>query len=221
MAAFRAGLSDLPEMFPIFPLPGALLLPRGKLPLNIFEPRYLAMVEDALGAGRMIAMIQPDASAPASANGPGLFRVGCLGRLTSFSETEDGRNLITLTGLIRFRVAEEVGIVRGYRRVRGDFSSFAADIDPSTHPAGVDRGTLFTALQEYFSRRSIDANWEAIRGLPETVLGLTLAMVCPFEPAEKQALLEAPDDAERDRTLLALLHMAAMDDDNGSGRPAS
>ncbi len=221
MAAFNPGLKDLPATFPVFPLPGALLLPRGKLPLNIFEPRYLAMVEDALGAGRMFAMIQPDASAPAGANGPGLFRVGCLGRLTSFSETEDGRYMITLTGVIRFHVAEELDMVRGYRRVRGDFSPFAADLDVSVRPAGVDRGTLFTALQDYFSHRNIDANWEAIRSLPEAALGVTLAMVCPFEPAEKQALLEAPTDAERDRTLLALLHMAAMDNDDGTGRPAS
>ena len=221
MAALPPGLKDLPEVFPVFPLPGALLLPRGKLPLNIFEPRYLAMIDDALGSGRMFGMIQPDASAPPSGSGPGLFRVGCLGRLTSFAETDDGRYAITLTGLIRFRVAEEVGLGRGYRRVRGDYAAFADDLDLSPRATGVDRGTLFTALQEYFSRRNINANWQAIRGLPQAALGLTLAMVCPFEPAEKQALLEAPTDAERDRTLLALLHMAAMDSDDGSGRPAS
>jgi Lon protease-like protein len=221
MAAFHPGLKDLPAVFPVFPLPGALLLPRGKLPLNIFEPRYLAMIEDALGAGRLVAMIQPDASMPDNANGPALFRVGCLGRLTSFSETEDGRYTITLTGVARFKVIEEVEGMRGYRRVHGDYSPFAGDLDPSPQPSGVDRATLFAALQEYFSRRSIDANWEAIRGLPEAALGLTLAMVCPFEPAEKQALLEAPTDTERDRTLLALLHMAAMDNDDGASRPAS
>ena len=221
MAGFHPDLKNLPAAFPVFPLPGALLLPRGKLPLNIFEPRYLAMIDDALGNGRMLAMIQPDASAPVSDRGPGLFRMGCLGRLTSFSETDDGRYMITLTGVIRFKVAEELEMLHGYRRVRADYSPFAADLDLSARPSGVDRGTLFTALQEYFSRRNIDANWEAIRGLPEAALGLTLAMVCPFEPAEKQALLEAPTDAERDRTLLALLHMAAMDNDDGTGRPAS
>ena len=221
MAEFPPGLNKLPEVFPVFPLPGALLLPRGKLPLNIFEPRYLAMIDDALGAGRRIGMIQPDASIAATADGPGLFRVGCLGLLTSFSETEDGRYLITLSGRIRFRVAEELDPVRGYRRVRGDYAAFAGDLAPPARPGGVDRATLFAGLQEYFSRRNIDANWEAIRGLPEAALGLTLAMVCPFEPAEKQALLEAPTDAERDRTLLALLHMAAMDSDDRSNRPAS
>ena len=221
MAAFYPILKELPPSFPIFPLPGALLLPRGKLPLTIFEPRYLAMIDDALGAGRMLAMIQPDASTPDGVTGPGLFRVGCLGRLTSFSEIDDGRYSITLTGLARFRLTEELEAVHGYRRVKGDYSSFVSDLDPQAQPSGVDRGTLFTALQEYFSRRTINANWEAIRSLPESALGLTLAMVCPFEPAEKQALLEAPTDAERDRTLLALLHMAAMDTDDGSGRPAS
>src|ERR1700709_1470382 len=122
MAAFHPGLKDLPAVFSVFPLPGALLLPRGKLPLNIFEPRYLAMIEDALGAGRLVAMIQPDASMPDTPNGPALFRVGCLGRLTSFSETDDGRLLITLTGLARFSVASEIDMRRGYRRVIGDFS---------------------------------------------------------------------------------------------------
>ena len=136
MAAFHLGRTELPEAFPIFPLPGALLLPRSKLPLNIFEPRYLAMVEDALGAGRMIAMIQPDASAPVTTKGPGLFRVGCLGRLTSFSETEDGRYQITLAGVTRFRVAEELESIRGYRRVRGDYAPFVRDLDPSAQPAG-------------------------------------------------------------------------------------
>ena len=221
MAAFHLGRTELPEAFPIFPLPGALLLPRSKLPLNIFEPRYLAMVEDALGAGRMIAMIQPDASAPATAKGPGLFRVGCLGRLTSFSESDDGRYQITLAGVTRFRVVEELETIRGYRRVRGDYSPFVMDLDPSAQPAGVARAALSAALEQFFSHRNINANWEAIRSLPETAFGLTLAMVCPFEPAEKQALLEAPTDAERDRTLLALLQMAAMDNDDGSSRPAS
>ena len=115
MAAFHPRLEDLPTEFPVFPLPGALLLPRGKLPLNIFEPRYLAMVEDALAAGRMFGMIQPDPHLPESDTGPGLFRVGCLGRLSSFSETDDGRYLITLTGLLRFTIAEELAMRRGYR----------------------------------------------------------------------------------------------------------
>ena len=120
---------DLPESFPVFPLTGALLLPRGRLPLNIFEPRYLALIEEALAAGRMFGMIQPDPQAPPAAAGPALYRVGCLGRLSSFSETEDGRYLITLTGVIRFAVAEEYPLQRGFRRVHADFTGFAADLD--------------------------------------------------------------------------------------------
>ena len=123
MAAFHPRLEDLPAEFAVFPLPGALLLPRGKLPLNIFEKRYLAMVLDSLASGRMFGMIQPDPNAPAAGDEPGLYRVGCLGRLSSFSETDDGRLLITLTGLIRFTVAAELPVRRGYRRVRGDFSA--------------------------------------------------------------------------------------------------
>jgi Lon protease-like protein len=217
MPYFHPRAAELPEVFPVFPLAGALLLPRGKLPLNIFEPRYLAMVEDALAAGRMFGMIQPDPSAPAGPNGPGLFHVGCLGRLSSFAETNDGRYMITLTGVSRFRLQGEVASGRGYRRVRGDFSPYIADLDLSPRPATVDRATLLAVLQAYFTRHNIDANWEAIRGLPEAALSLTLAMVCPFEPAEKQALLEAPDDGERDTTLLALLQMAAMEGEDGPG----
>ena len=132
MAAFHPRVEDLPGEFPVFPLPGALLLPRGKLPLNIFEPRYLAMTEDALGQGRMFGMIQPDPTLPETETGPGLFRVGCLGRLSSFSETDDGRYLITLTGVIRFAVAAEMTMRRGYRRVRGDFTPYRADLDLET-----------------------------------------------------------------------------------------
>src|SRR3954463_10132446 len=122
MAVFHPRVEDLPGEFPVFPLPGALLLPRGKLPLNIFEPRYLAMTEDALGLGRMFGMIQPDPILPETDAGPGLFRVGCLGRLSSFSETDDGRYLITLTGVIRFAIAAEIAMHRGYRRLRGNFT---------------------------------------------------------------------------------------------------
>ena len=124
MANFHPRLEDLPGEFPVFPLPGALLLPRGKLPLSIFEPRYLAMTEDALGQGRMFGMIQPDPTVPDTATGPALFRVGCLGRLSSFSETDEGHYLITLTGVIRFAIAAEIDMRRGYRRVRGDFAPY-------------------------------------------------------------------------------------------------
>src|SRR6185312_15533802 len=163
MASFNPRLQDLPVEFPVFPLTGALLLPRGRLPLNIFAPRYLAMVEDSLGAGRMFAMIQPDPHAPEGDTGPGLYRIGCLGRMSSFSETDDGRYLITLNGLVRFNIAAELTMGRGYRRVRGDFTGYAADIDPTLQPIGVEREALLTALRGYFAQRNFEANWDAVR----------------------------------------------------------
>jgi len=221
MTYFRPRAEELPAEFPVFPLAGALLLPRGKLPLNIFEPRYLAMVEDALAAGRMIGMIQPDRSAPEGPNGAGLFRVGCLGRLTSFSETDDGRYLITLSGVIRFALAGELPMRRGYRRVRGDIGPFLSDLDPSSHSIGVGREAMLAALRCYFARRGFEPNWDAIKSMPDDALVITLAMVCPFETVEKQALLEAVTDAERAQTLLALLQMGAADPDASAARVVS
>jgi uncharacterized protein len=221
MAAFHPSVKDLPEEFPIFPLPGAVLLPQGKLPLRIFEPRYVAMTEDALGRGRMFGMIQPDSSLPETEVGPGLFRVGCLGRLSSFSETDEGHYLITLTGLIRFAIAAEIAMNRGYRRVRADFTAYTADLDLDAQPIGLSRETLLAALRGYFSQRGIDANWDAIKRLSDDMLVVTLAMVCPFEPAEKQALLEAPDDAERAKALLTLLQMGALGQPVSGGRSVS
>jgi Lon protease-like protein len=201
---------DLPAVFPVFPLTGALLLPRGRLPLNIFEPRYLAMTEDAMANGRMFGMVQPDPQHPRQENGPGLYRVGCLGRLSSFSETDDGRFLITLTGLIRFAITEELAPRRGYRRVRADFSEFADDLAAPDWP-GFDREEVLSALRGYFASRGFDANWDAIGQMDDTLLVITLAMVCPFEAAEKQALLEAPTPADRAATLLALLRIDTHD----------
>ena len=226
MPAFHPGFEALPAEFAVFPLPGALLLPRGRLPLNIFEPRYLAMVEDSLAAGRMFAMIQPDPHQPETASGPGLYRIGCLGRLSTFSETDDGRFLITLTGLIRFVVAAEVAMGRGYRRVRGDFSAYRADLEPSpagsdTAGIGIEREALLAALRGYFTRRKFEANWDAVRRLDDDALVVTLSMICPFEPAEKQALLEAQTDADRAAILLALLQMGAAGLDVPPGRPVS
>jgi Lon protease-like protein len=208
MAGFRSRIEDLPAEFAVFPLPGALLLPRGRLPLNIFEPRYLAMIEDSMALGRMLAMIQPDPAAPETPTGPGLYRVGCLGRLTSFNETEDGRYLITLTGLARFAVVNEIDPRRGYRRVIGDFSAYRADLDDPAEDA-IDRDVLLAALRDFFTQRGVEANIDAINRLPDHALVVTLAMICPFEPIEKQALLEAATPAERLETLLALLRMGA------------
>ena len=221
MAHFHPRIEDLPVEFPVFPLPGALLLPRGKLPLRIFEPRYVAMTEDSLGKGRMFGMIQPDPTVPEVATGPGLFRVGCLGRLSSFNESDEGHYLITLTGVIRFAVATELEERRGYRRVRGDFTPYRADLDLQSQPIGTPREILLTALRGYFTHRGIDTNWDAIKRLPDDMLTVTLAMVCPFEPAEKQALLEAPTDTERAAALLVLLQMGALSQDAPGGRSVS
>ena len=221
MTAFHPTLEDLPREFPVFPLSGALLLPRGKLPLNIFEPRYLAMTLDSLAAGRMFGMIQPDAQAAAGANGPGLYRVGCLGRLSSFSETDDGRVLITLTGLIRFNIDAELDMHHGYRRVCGEFAPYLDDLMLTRPAAPIPRDAILMALRAFFARRDVDANWDAIRGLSDDALVITLAMACPFEALEKQALLEAPTDAERAATLLALLQMGALGNEPPPGHSIS
>jgi uncharacterized protein len=221
MPAFRTRAQDLPPAFPVFPLAGALLLPRGRLPLNIFEPRYLAMVEDVLGQGRMLGMIQPDPQRPDGETGPALYRMGCLGRLSSFSETDDGRYLVTLIGLVRFAISAELAMGRGYRRVRADFSPYLADLEAAQAPIGIARDALLAALRGYFSRRNFEANWDAIRRMEDDALVTTLSMICPFEPAEKQALLEAPTDADRAATLLALLQMGAAETDLPPGRPVS
>ncbi len=221
MAAFHPLPEALPAEIAVFPLPGALLLPQGRLPLNIFEPRYLAMVEDALGEGRLFGMIQPDPAAARGEAGPALYRVGCLGRLSSFAETDDGRFLITLAGVVRFRVAAEVGMRRGYRRVRADYGAFLHDLDLAAVPAGLDRAALLGALRPFFRSRGIDANWDAIEQMSDATLVTTLSMLCPFEVAEKQALLEAATPADRAAMLVALLQMAALGGESPSGAKPS
>lgn len=204
MPGFHPAVDALPEVFPIFPLEGVLLLPRGRLPLNIFEPRYLAMTEDALGAGRMLAMVQPDGTGETAPAGPHLYSVGCLGRISSFTETDDGRMLITLTGVIRCEMASELDMRRGYRRVSGDYSRFLDDLSLEEHPIGIERQLLLDALRGYFTHRKLEANWDAIKRIPDDMLVITVAMTCPFEPAEKQALLEAPDLKTRAEILVAV-----------------
>jgi Lon protease-like protein len=212
--------ASLPTEFPIFPLPGAVVLPGGRLPLNIFEPRYMALIEDSLGAGRMFGMIQPDTTRSETPAGPGLYRIGCLGRMTSFSETDDGRFLITLTGVTRFAVSVELEMRSGYRRVRADLARFAADLAPDGE--GVEREKLLDALRLYFTSRGFDANWDAIGEMSDGMLVSTLAMACPFEPAEKQALLEAMSMRERSQALLTLLQIDAHSVDGGEqGRAPS
>lgn len=209
MALFQQRLADLPAEIAVFPLTGALLLPRGRLPLNIFEPRYLAMTQDALGQGRLFGMVQPDARGKPGAEGPGLYRIGCLGRISSFSETDDGRLLITLIGVARFRILEELPqAAGGYRRVRADYADFVTDL-LEAEPPPLDRPALLGALKPYFQARRIEANWDAVEQTPDALLVTMLAMVCPFEPSEKQALLEASEGPERAEMLVALLRMGA------------
>jgi Lon protease-like protein len=211
MTVLHPRLEDLPEEFPVFPLAGALLLPGGKLPLNIFEPRYIALVEDALAAGRMLGMVQPDKRLARGDNGPGLYRIGCLGRISAFEESGDGRYFITLSGLARFTIVEEVDKRHGYRRVRGAFSGFAADLQEPQACLPFERGVLVAALRRYFARTRVEANWDTIADIPDAALVVSLAMVCPFDVEEKQALLEARDEAERARVLLALLEIKAFE----------
>lgn len=208
---------DWPDALPVFPLSGALLLPHGRLPLNIFEPRYLAMTEDALAGGRVLGMVQPNPLAQAGGTGPALYRVGCLGRLSSFSETDDGRYLITLTGVMRFAISEELPMRRGYRRVRADFSRYLEDGDLPGGGSGFDRAELLDALRGYFTVRGFDANWDAIGQMEDEALVVTLAMACPFDPPEKQALLEADTPADRAQALLALLRIDAHEKGRNTG----
>ncbi len=219
-----SGPMTLPAVLPIFPLTGVLLLPRGRLPLNIFEPRYLAMTRDALGGERLIGMVQPSEPQQDNRGGggvnPPVYAVGCAGRLTQFSEADDGRFLITLTGVSRFRIVEELPLLSGYRRVVPDWAPFAADRATSGEP-GFDRARLLRGLKSFFAQRRIAADFEAIDKAPSEYLVTSLAMACPFAPSEKQALLEAADLDARAELLTALVEMAAIepqtDDDSGGG----
>lgn len=213
--AFHPRLEDLPKILPIFPLSGALLLPQGSLPLNIFEPRYLALVQDSLAWGRIFGMIQPS-GAVSGAVEPPLFETGCAGRISSFAETDDGRLLITLTGVCRFRISEEVESARGYRRVIANWAPFAADLDDAPDLA-VDRPRLFSVLRPFLKMHNMDLNWSAIEAASDLALTISLAMACPFEPSEKQALLESADPSRRAETLIALMEMAVAEANTGKG----
>ncbi|PKU23581.1 LON peptidase substrate-binding domain-containing protein [Telmatospirillum siberiense] len=213
--AFHPRLEDLPRILPVFPLSGVLLLPQGKLPLNIFEPRYLALVQDALAWGRIFGMIQPSAP-PSGPAEPPIFEIGCAGRISSFDETDDGRLLVTLTGVCRFRVAEEVEATRGYRRVAADWAPYAEDLAEEPQIT-VDRPRLFSVLKPFLKLHSMDLNWKAIETASDLALTVSLAMACPFEPREKQALLESADPSHRAETLTALMEMAVAEANTGKG----
>ena len=200
-------LGDLPDTLPVFPLSGVLLLPHSALPLNVFEPRYLELVDDALSARRLIGMIQPTESEETVLK-PKLSQIGCAGRIISYRETEDNRYLITLQGICRFRITEEISALSAYRQVACDFRSFVADLAQS-QDGDFPRDRLLAALKDYLARRDMKADWKSVMTAPAESLVNALSMMCPFEPAEKQALLEAPSWVERVSTLVALLEISS------------
>jgi len=205
MSVFDPQFSDLPAVIPVFPLTEVLLLPGGTLPLNIFEPRYLAMVEAAMADSRMIGMIQP-LSTGIPADDPPLYDTGCAGRISRFEETPDGRYLISLKGVCRFRVAEELAPRDGYRRAQADWSPFQGDLEREAGDC-LDRSRLFPALRNYFKLHGIEAEWETLGETSDERLVTCLAMICPFSGSEKQALLEAPDLGARAEILTTLVEM--------------
>jgi uncharacterized protein len=206
MNAIYKGPEALPEVIAVFPLPGALLLPRGQMPLNIFEPRYLAMTEDALRSPhRIIGMIQPDPAHPgADQNKPNLFRIGCVGRITQFAESGDGRYLIQLAGISRFRIEQELPVSTPYRQCRVSYQPFIDDFVARKGEERVDRKEVLRALTEFLKANNLKADWEGIENAPNEALVNALAMMSPYDVAEKQAMLEAPDLKTRAEILVAV-----------------
>ena len=201
-------IGDLPDSVPVFPLPGALLLPRARLPLHIFEPRYLQMLDDTLKTGhRLIGMIQPRET-PEGQNADRLHAIGCAGRLTAFSETEDGRYMITLSGVSRFRVTEEEDGFTPYRRCRVDWSAFRRDRGGPERDEGFDRDLFLDILRRFFSDRNLSTDWDSLKEAEDELLINSLSMLCPFDPEDKQALLEAPSLQTRRETLVTLIEFA-------------
>jgi uncharacterized protein len=205
MNAVYRGPDDLPGVIAVFPLPGALLLPRGQMPLNIFEQRYLIMIDDALRGTRLIGMIQHDPAHPGpDKNKPQLFSVGCVGRITQLAESGDGRYLIQLTGIARFRVAEELPVDTPYRQCRVAYRPFANDFVARRGEDEVDRKTLLRTLADFLKANNLKADWADIENAPNEALVNALAMMSPYGAAEKQALLEAPDLKTRAEILVAV-----------------
>jgi Lon protease-like protein len=203
--------SDLPDTLSIFPLPGALLLPRAQLPLHIFEPRYLAMIEDCLKTKhRLIGMIQPRET---PAGDPRLHAIGCAGRLTGFSETEDGRYMITLSGMSRFRVKQEVQGFTPYRRCLVDWAPFGRDLGPAETDPGFRRDAFMAALGRYFTKMDLSTDWGGLKDADVELLINSLSMLCPFSPEDKQALLEAPTLETRRETLVTLIEFSLRSGD--------
>lgn len=202
----------LPSVLPIFPLPGAILLPRAELPLNIFEPRYLAMVRAALASHKLIGMVQPTEERGENPQ-PRVFPIGCAGRIAQHEDTKDGRMLITLVGVQRFRVADELDVLTPFRQVRADFDAFAEDLrEPGTVDSAA-RALMVERLKRFLALHNLQAAWDTIAAAPDDTLVSALCMICPFTPAERQALLEAPTLAARLDALSLLFEFAADGDD--------
>ncbi|MHA7775971.1 LON peptidase substrate-binding domain-containing protein [Roseibium sp. M-1] len=212
-------IADLPPVLPVFPLSGALLLPRTQLPLNIFEQRYIDMIDTALAGNRLIGMVQPSPERnPADPDNPALASVGCVGRLTSYQETGDGRYLITLQGITRFELGKELKSYSRFRQVECDFAAFANDLKCGEGEADVDRTGLLKTLRNYLDANNLEADWQSVSEAETEVLVNALCMMCPYGPQEKQALLEARDLKTRAETLIAITEMdlARSQNDGGS-----
>tara|TARA_R110000796_G_scaffold145793_1_gene262365 strand:+ start:1702 stop:2352 length:651 start_codon:yes stop_codon:yes gene_type:complete len=205
--------SDLPNALAVFPLPGALLLPRWQLPLNIFEPRYLNMVDDAMSGSRLIGMVQAMGGPKAR---PGLADVGCAGRITTYSETDDGRYLITLTGIARFAIHRELDVSTPYRQVKPDWIPYESDLFAANDTALPSRDNLVGALRAYVEINKMEADWSAVEDAPLETLVNALCSGCPFSTIEKQALIEAPTLKDRAETLITLLRMDVPGSDGGT-----
>jgi uncharacterized protein len=220
MNAVYQNPGDLAAVIPVFPLPGALLLPRGQMPLNIFEPRYLAMVDDALRSGhRLIGMIQPDPAHPGPENKPNLYKVGCVGRITQIAESGDGRYLLQLTGIARFRVDEELNVSTPYRQCQVSYAPFIDDFTARKGEDEVDRESLLRALSDFLKANNLKADWEGIETAPNEALVNALAMMSPYGIAEKQALLEAPDLKTRAEILVAATEIELAKKSSGGETP--
>ncbi|MEY4091817.1 MAG: hypothetical protein RLZZ496_999 [Pseudomonadota bacterium] len=216
MNVIYRGPSDLPTVMPLFPLPGALLLPRGQMPLNIFEPRYIAMIDEALRTHRLIGMIQPDGDSSLRSRASDLFTVGCAGRITQFAETGDNRYVITLTGVCRFRIEEELTAVTPFRQCQPQYDEFVTDLEAHAGESAVDRESVLTALREFSQANGLSIDWKGIDSASNEALVNALSMMAPFGVREKQALLEAKDLKSRAELLVAITQIELARRDDGS-----
>ena len=211
---FMPNYDNLPSTLPIFPLETAVVMPQAELPLNIFEPRYLNMVEDALATHHMFGMVQPDPSKKGSPTP--VYRTGCAGRITSYKETVDGRILLALSGVCRFEIRQELATTRGYRKVIPDWSRFALDFEKQNDQPLMDRQRFLGALKRYLRAKDLDADWNSLEQTPDLRLVGSLTCLLPLEPADKQAVLESIEPSRQADALLAILEMSVHD----HGRPS-